>query len=396
VAGLLSRTDALALILERVRPVGVENVSLPEAAGRVLAEPAVSAVDLPPFPSSAMDGFAVRSGDTPGTLSVTERVAAGKPSVQQLAPGRAMAVATGAAVPVGADAVVPIERVHDRGDAVEVPERVRSGENVREQGGDTRAGEEVLPARTLVGPAQVGALAAAGVTELVCSRRPRAALLTTGTELRSPGEPLEFGQIYESNGVMLDALLRSAGADVERLGSVGDDPGEHREAISQGLTADLLVTSGGVSVGPHDLVRATERELGVEEIFWGVAVRPGKPLAFGLRGRTLVFGLPGNPVSALVSAELFVRPAVLALQGAASPGPHFERGTLGVAVRPNRSRDDLLRVRAEFADPVRLFPVSGQESHMIVRGAAANALALIPQGEDELPAGADVRYLRLA
>jgi molybdopterin molybdotransferase len=292
--------------------------------------------------------------------------------------------------------VVPIERVHDHGDVVEIPERLASGENVRERGGDIRAGDEVLPARALVGPAQIGALAAAGVTELACARRPQAALLTTGTELRAPGEQLQFGQIYESNGAMLEALLRSAGATVERLGSVGDDPGEHRDAISRGLAADLLVTSGGVSVGPHDLVRATERELGVEEIFWGVSVRPGKPLTFGLRGRTLVFGLPGNPVSALVSAELFVRPAVLALQGVSSPGPHFDRGTLGVAVRPNRSRDELLRVRAEVAeDGVRIFPVSGQESHMIVRGAAANALALIPQGQDELPAGADIRYLRL-
>jgi molybdopterin molybdotransferase len=235
------------------------------------------------------------------------------------------------------------------------------------------------------------------VATVTCARRPRAAILTTGTELRAPGEHLEPGEIYESNGVMLEALLGSAGAVVERLGSVGDDPDAHRRAISRGLDSDLLVTSGGVSVGPHDLVRASSRELGVEEVFWGVAVRPGKPVAFGVRGRTLVFGLPGNPVSALVAGELFVRPALLALQGAASPGPHFSLGVLVAPTQPSPARDDLLRVRAELEeDGVRLTPVSGQQSHMIVRGAAANALALIPQGSEVLPAGSAVCYLRLA
>jgi len=183
---------------------------------------------------------------------------------------------------------------------------------------------------------------------------------------------------------------------VERLPSVADDEALTRDAIERGLAGDVLVTTGGVSVGVHDLVRATEAELGVEEIFWRVAMQPGKPVAFGVRGRTLVFGLPGNPVSTLVGCELFVRPAVLALQGAADPGPHWAVGTLAVAVERNPGRDDLVRARSTVTDEgVVLEPVSGQESHMIVRAAEANALVLAPRGDGELVAGSPVRYLQL-
>jgi molybdopterin molybdotransferase len=195
---------------------------------------------------------------------------------------------------------------------------------------------------------------------------------------------------------MVAALLASAGAEVRRLEPVADDEAAHRAAIADGLEADVLVSSGGVSVGPHDLVRRIERELGVDEIFWRVAVRPGKPVSFGVRGETLVFGLPGNPVSTLVGCELFVRPALLALQGAAEPGPRFAAGTLAASARRNPGRDDLLRARTRMtADGVVLEPVAGQESHMIVRAAEADALVYVPRGEGELDAGATVRYLPL-
>jgi molybdopterin molybdotransferase len=254
----------------------------------------------------------------------------------------------------------------------------------------------VLPASARLGPAQIGALAAAGVASVRCARRPRAAVLTTGTELRPPGERLSRGQIYESNGPMLEAQLRSAGAEVERLPPVEDDPSAHRRALEGALEADVVVTTGGVSVGPHDLVRAIEADLGVEEVFWRVAVKPGKPVSFGVRGATLVFGLPGNPVSSLVGFELFVRPALAALQGASDPGPHFEIGRLEMPLRRNQARDELVRARrTTTVDGSRLEPVSGQESHMIVRAAAANALALVPRGEGELAAGETVRYLSL-
>jgi molybdopterin molybdotransferase len=257
------------------------------------------------------------------------------------------------------------------------------------------AGDVVVARGTRLGAAQLGALAAAGVDQLACSRRPRVAVLTTGSELRVPGERLGPGEIYEANGVLLASALAAA-ADVELLSAVADEESAHREALERGLSADVLVTSGGVSVGPHDLVRRILGELGVEEVFWGVAVKPGKPLAFGARDRTLVFGLPGNPVSTLVSCELFVRPALLALQGAGEPGPVFHEGRLASPVQRSAERDQLLRARTQgSADGVVLAPVRGQESHMIVRAAAADALVLAPRGEGELAAGEGVRYLSL-
>jgi molybdopterin molybdotransferase len=225
-------------------------------------------------------------------------------------------------------------------------------------------------------------------------------VLATGTELVRPGEPLAAGQVYEANGVMLAAALAAAGAEVEQLPAVADDEASHRAAIERGLDAEVLVTSGGVSVGPHDLVRRIESELGVEELFWRVAIRPGKPVAFGVRragGRqTLVFGLPGNPVSSLVGCELFVAPAVRALQGVADPLPPLEVGTLAAELRRNGARDDFVRARERRSDEgVVLEPVTGQESHMIVRAGTANALVHVPRGEGSLGAGSTVRWLRL-
>ncbi|HZO63070.1 MAG TPA: gephyrin-like molybdotransferase Glp [Gaiellaceae bacterium] len=393
---LLTVEAAQRLVLERARPLAAERVPLGEAAGRVLAESATAVVDLPPFPSSAMDGYAVRAADTPGTLPVTGRIAAGTPSPAALDPGAAMGIATGGVVPPGADAVIQHERVVERDNRIEIAGAVEPGTNVRPVGRDVAAGAVVAAAGTVLGAAQIGALAAAGVPEVACARRPRVAVLTTGTELREPGSPLGPGEVYEANGLMLAAQLAAEGAVVARLAAVADDESEHRRAIEQGLDHDVLVTSGGVSVGPHDLVRRVEAELGVEEVFWRVAVRPGKPVAFGVRGSVLVFGLPGNPVSSLVACELFVRPAIRALQGAADPGPRFAAGRLATAVERNEARDDLLRARATVGgDGVELEPVAGQESHMIARAAEANALVLVPRGEGGLPAGSTVRYLPL-
>jgi molybdopterin molybdotransferase len=391
---LLTLEEAQALVLERARPLDAEAVPIADAAGRVLAEPATAVVDLPPFPSSAMDGYAVRSVDTPGTLPVVFRVAAGVPASRPLGAGEAMGIATGGVVPHGADAVIQHERVVEGDNTVEIPAVVAIGDNIRSVGRDVRAGAVVVEAGARLGPSQIGALAAAGVAEVTCARRPRIAVLMTGTELRAPGSPLGPGEVYEANGVMVAAQLATAGAVVTRLAAVADTEEEHRRAIEQGLEHDMLVTSGGVSVGPHDLVRRVEAALGVEEIFWRVAVRPGKPVSFGVRGPTLVFGLPGNPVSTLVGCELFVRPAVLALQGAVDPGPRWAAGRLATASARNPGRDDLLRARSTVTDDgVVLEPVTGQESHMIVRAAEADALVLVPRGEGELAAGSPVRYL---
>jgi molybdopterin molybdotransferase len=396
-AELLSLEEALKRVLERVSPLEPETVPLAAAAGRVLAEAAAAAVDLPPFASSAMDGFAVRSEDTPGRLPVVARIAAGAPAPRALEAGEAMAIATGGVVPAGADSVIPIEYVVEDDNSVEIPNHVVQGDNVRPRGGDVAAGDVVVPQGARLRAAQIGALAAAGLDRVVVVRRPRVAVLATGTELRRPGEPLGPGEVYDANGVLLATAFASAGADVDTLPTVGDDEQSHRAALERGLAADVLVTSGGVSVGPHDLVRRILGELGVEEIFWGIAVKPGRPLAFGVRGSTLVFGLPGNPVSSLVGAEIFVRPALLALQGATAPGPVFLEGRLAAAVRRNANRDEFLRARfVASEDGVLLDPVTGQESHMIARAAGADALVLAPRGEGDLAAGERVRYLPLA
>ena len=393
---LLTVEQALERVLEHAHPLPTETVPLEDAFGRVLREPARSAVDLPPFPSSAMDGFALRAAETPGELPIVFRVAAGAVPPGPLPAGAAAGIATGGTVPDGADAVVPVEIVEDRGDRLIVPDASTAGQHIRPRGGDVGAGDIVVEPGTVLGAVQIGALAASGVATLVCSTRPRVAVLATGNELRSPGESLEPGQIYESNRRMIASALNGSGAEVDVLPVAADDEDSHRAAIERGLQADVLVTSGGVSMGPHDLVRRVASELGVSEVFWGVAVKPGKPLAFGVRGSTLVFGLPGNPVSSLVGTLLFVRPALLARQGAVNPQPSYLDGRLSATVRRNPQRDEYVRARRlASTDGARLEPVTGQESHMIVRAASADALVHIPRGEGEIVADGHVRFLPL-
>ena len=393
-AELLTFEAALSRILASASPLPAEPVLLAQAAGRVLAQPALARTDLPPFASSAMDGYAVRAAETPGSLSIAARIAAGSPATAPLPAGAATTIATGGAVPEGADAVVPVEHAAERDGHVEIPESARAGAHIRPRGGDVREGAVVAESGTRLGAAQIGALAAAGVDEVTCSRRPRVAVLATGSELRAPGDQLEPGQIFESNRHMIAAVLEPAGAEIELLPVVPDDEPAHREALERGLDADVLVSSGGVSVGPHDLVRRIAAELGVEESFWGVAVKPGKPLSFGTRGSTLVFGLPGNPVSSLVGALLFVRPALLARQGLTDPGPAFDVGKTSSALRRNVHRDEFVRARRSFvAEGVELAPISGQESHMIVRASSADALVHVPRGSGEVAAGEVVRYV---
>ena len=396
VGALLTLEQAQALVLARAHVLASEAVPVQQAAGRVTAEPAQALVDLPPFRSSAMDGFAVRAIDLPGTLPVVAQIAAGRPAARPLVPGEAMAISTGGVVPEGADSVIPIEYVVQHDNSVEIREAIRPGSNVRPRGGDVASGDVIVGAGVRLGPAQVGALAAAGVAVVACACRPRVAILATGSELAAPGDELAPGQIYESNGLMLAASLATVGADIEAFPVVADDESAHRAALERGLTADVLVTSGGVSVGPHDLVRAIEAELGVEEVFWRVAIKPGKPVSFGVRGETLVFGLPGNPVSSLVGCELFVKPALRALQGQREPLPRIESGLLAAPLQRNDARDEFVRARSRLdRNGVLLEPLSGQESHMIARAAAADALVHVPRGEGELAAGSAVAWIRL-
>jgi molybdopterin molybdotransferase len=396
VSSLLTFDEAQELVLSRTSASPPEAVATAEAAGRVLVEPVEAVVDLPPFAASAMDGFAVRAADIPGALTVVGESAAGQPFGGSVGAGEAVAISTGAVVPDGADAVVPVEYVGKTDNNIEVEDEWPAGANVRPRGGDVSAGDVVVPAGSRLDAARLAAAAACGVASLACSRRPRAIVLATGTELVAPGEPLAPGQIYEANALMLSAALATAGAEVAVEPSVADDEESLREALEHGLEADVLVTSGGVSVGEHDLVRAVEQELGVEEVFWRVAIKPGKPVSFGVRGETLVFGLPGNPVSALVGCELFVKPALRALQGIAEPLPRLEPGRAAVALRRGEDRDEFLRARSRVeGDAVVLEPLRGQESHMIAHASAADALVHVPRGNGEIAAGAPVSWLRL-
>jgi molybdopterin molybdotransferase len=396
VASLLTLEEAQERVLACARPLPAERVPIAEAAGRAAAEEVRARVDLPPFASSAMDGFAVRAADLPGTLRIVGESAAGRPFEGRLEAGGAVAISTGAVVPQGADAVVPVERVVQQDNHVEISSAQDAGAHIRPRGGDIAEGDVVVPARVRLTAARIAAAAAAGVAELSCARRPRVAVLATGTELVPPGAPLEPGEVYEANSLMLASALIAAGAAVTTEPPAADDEATLRAALERGLAADVLVTSGGVSVGEHDLVRAVEQELGVEEVFWRVAIKPGKPVSFGLRGKTLVFGLPGNPVSALVGCELFVKPALRALQGLAEPLPRLEPGLLSTALRRNEERDEFVRARLRTGgDSVVLEPIVGQESHMIARSGAADALVHVPRGNGELAAGSSVQWLRL-
>jgi molybdopterin molybdotransferase len=397
---LISVADAQRIVLEQAKRLDPERVPIERAAGRVLAEPVAALVDLPPFANSAMDGFALRSAETaaaPLRLPIVAQIAAGSPAERPLAPGEAMGISTGAALPEGADAVVPLELVEEADGSIELSGSVARGDNVRETATDVSAGDTLLDPGTSLGPAQVAALAAAGLSEVRCTKRPRVGVLVTGSELRQPGEPLGPGQIYESNGVLLATALQLAGAVPAQLGVVADDADEHERAMERALLGfDMLVTSGGASVGPHDLVRSTQAKLRVEEHFWGVAVKPGKPVAFGTRRDHLVFNLPGNPVSVLVTFELFVRPAVKALLGLPDPLPEHREGMLATAVVRNPHRDEYVRATTKHDDQsVVVEPLPGRESHMIARAGRADSLIVVEAGEGELAEGEVVRYIPL-
>ena len=398
---LLSLEDAQRLIVEAIRATAAERVPIDRAAGRVLAESAVASVELPPFTSSAMDGFAVRAEDAGlgAHLRIVGESAAGAPAGVELEAGTAIQISTGAVLPTGADAVVPVESADLDGSEIVVRAVLEPGEHIRPRGTDVGCNEVVLAAGTLVGPAQVGALAAVGLTEVQCSKRPRVGIVVTGSELRAPGTSLGEGELYESNGVMLAAQLARAGAVPAQLGVVSDDPVEHERTLERALLGfDMVVTSGGASVGPHDLVREVQHGLRVEELFHGVAIKPGKPVTFGVRKKHHIFNLPGNPVSALVCFELLVRPAVGALLGLRDPLPRFERGVLSDAIPRLPAREQFVRARTRpgsAADLQQLEPVGSQESHMIVAAAQADALVRIETGEGIVAAGSEVSFLSL-
>jgi molybdopterin molybdotransferase len=381
--------EARERVLAEVGALAAEDVPLEQALGRVLAEDVAAELPVPPFDSSAMDGFALVAGPA-AELPVVGESRAGHPFAARLEPGTAVRISTGAVVPDGADAVVPVERTEEDGERVRVPD-TDAGANVRYAGEDVHAGEVVVPAGTRLGPAEIGVAAALGRAVLRCAVRPRVALVVTGDELARPGDPLEPGHIYSSNGYALAAQVERAGAELTGVASAPDTAAGTRAAIEQALGgADVVCVSGGVSVGPHDHVRSAMAALGVEESFWGVRLRPGKPTWFGTRDDTLAFGLPGNPVSAIVTFHLFVRPALAALQGA-DPAARRLTAAIGEDVRRNPQRAQAVRVRLSSDAGLRATPTGPQGSHQLTSMLGADGLALIPAGEGVLAAGEDVQ-----
>jgi molybdopterin molybdotransferase len=383
---LLDIATARERVLAAVRPLGSEELPLADALGRVLTVDLAAGEDLPPFDSSAMDGYAVIAG--PGAeLELVDESRAGHPAQRTLASGQAIAISTGALIPEGADAVVPVERVQVSDGRVTVPDS-SPGANVRRAGDDVRRGEPVLSAGAELGPAELAVAAALGHSRVPCGVRPRVAVLSTGDELVEPGKPLGPGQIRNSNAVGLGAQAREAGAELVSTGIVRDNLEDTTAALAAALErADVLIVSGGVSVGPHDHVKPALTSLGVEEVFWRVALKPGKPTWFGTRDRQLVFGLPGNPVSAMVTFHLFARPALRALAGA-RPDERRANAILDSPLPRNPGRDEVVRCRVRTADDgLHVAPTKAQSSHVLSSMLGADAYALIAAGDGEVGAG---------
>jgi molybdopterin molybdotransferase len=387
---LIEIDEARRRVVEAARPLAAEEVALAGGLGRVLAEDVRSSVDVPPFDSSAMDGFALVAGAA-AELPVIGESRAGHPAPVRLEPGNAVRISTGAQVPAGADAVVPLERVEERDGVVRAPD-VRPGANIRRAGEDVRAGETVLRAGARLGPAELGVLASVGRAHALCAKRPRVAVLATGDELVEPGGVLAPGQIWSSNEMALATQALRAGAELTVRETVPDRREDTAAALELALAAaDVVCVSGGVSVGPHDHVRPALAALGVEERFWGVRLKPGKPVWFGTsdRGgrRALVFGLPGNPVSAMVTFHLFAGPALRTLEGAEA-GEARTTAVLDASVERSPRRTQVVRCRLSTRDDGwHVEPTKEQGSHVLTSMLGAGAFALIPSGEGAVSAG---------
>jgi molybdopterin molybdotransferase len=398
----------LSEVLAAIRPLLPREFRLDEAGGGVLAEDVTAAWPLPPFDNSGMDGYAVLAADVaaatperPVTLPVGGEVPAGDTTPHDLAPGTCMRIMTGAPLPSGADAVVPVEWTDaDRADGtgqVTISRPAEPGNAIRRAGGDAVPGDLLLTAGTRLGPVQLGLLATAGRDIVTARPRPRITVMSTGNELIEPGQPVRPGQIWESNSRMLAAAAQQAGCLARRHPIVPDDKAAVLAAIEDALAdADLLVTTGGVSMGgEHDVVKAALHDLGTVT-FRKIAMQPGMPQGFGVVGpaSTPIFTLPGNPVSAYVSFQLFVRPAVSVLQAIDPERLAADRAVLAAPVRSPAGRTSYLRgVLDSSAGTVA--PVSGQSSHQLASLARANALIVVPESVTGMPEGADVDVLVL-
>ena len=391
----VSIEEARAAVLRHARVLDSEDVFLDDALGRALAVDAHAPNDVPPFAASAMDGFAIRAGDTQdgsATLRLIGESKAGAAAGVTVECGTAVRISTGAPVPDGADAIVPQEMTSSDGSTVTVQRAVALGYHVRPPGEDIRSGELVVPAGSLLGPAELGVLASMNIPRPSVVRRPRVAIAGTGDELTDPGRPLAPGAIRDSNGPALGGAVHRAGGELVARVRVGDDLEATVSVLGAALRdVDMLITTGGVSVGPHDHVRPALARLGYQEVFAGVKLKPGRPTTFAVgEDGTLVFALPGNPVSALMGFRLFVVPALDAMLGRSGEF-HPVRATADEPLEGAVGRTTVIRCRTTLQDDGwHVRPTKSQDSHILTSMLGVDALALVPEDRDGIGAGEPV------
>lgn len=390
--------QALATILAKIKSKGVEKIPIGEALGRTLAEDIVAKRNNPPLDNSAMDGYALIAGDiqsatpeNPVPLKVTEEIAAGYQSDATLQPGQAFRIMTGAPIPKGADAVLMQEDTDRDGDTVLVKDKADVGENIRLAGEDVRSGALVIPKGSAITPAQIGMMAVVGRSQIYVSQRPRVAILSTGDEIKDLDDELSGPCIYNSNGYMLSAQIKSAGGIPVYLGIARDTEEDLMEKFNWALECDLVVSSGGVSVGDYDLVKASLKKMGQDMLFWKVAMKPGKPLAFGKIGDTPIFGLPGNPVSSFVSFEQFVRPSIRKVLGLSRLTAKVVQAKLTRDIRKKAGRLHFLTSVVSWDNgECTVTPAQEQGSGILMSTVKANGLLIFPLDDSEIKAGAEV------
>lgn len=377
---MLEHHEALKKIVQAARPLPVTLTFLKDALGQVLAKDMRSSLALPSFDNSAVDGYAIcfqpkdlKKGALALEFKVIGEIAAGALNLPKLAAGQAVQIFTGAPVPAGAQAVVMQENISRERDLIKLSGCPRHGENIRFEGEDIQKGKLLLKKDIVLGAAQIGLLAAAGVAKVPVIGRPQVTILATGNELKKPGEKIRAGQIFDSNTELLRALVEESACLPLTLAAGQDHPLALKTKIRQGLKADVFLIAGGVSVGKYDLVKEILRQEGVREIFWKVNIKPGKPLYFGRKGKTLVFGLPGNPVSVFVTFAEYVKPALRQLQGKKAQ-PAYKKAQMAINYQNGSRRHFVRCLYTKAASSARVTPLSGQGSHMIHSLAQANAL----------------------
>jgi len=394
--------EALSLIDATVQPLIAERAALMNGLNRVLAEPALAQTDLPPFDQSAVDGYAVRSEDVinaPLNLPLSGTIAAtAQRSVPQLQARTAMRIYTGAMVPVSADTIVRQELTEARSGAIMIQQAVSTDTDLRHRGEELAAGTELAAAGQRLSAGLIGSLANGGLAKISVHPEPKIIVLITGDEVTAAGKGLKPGQVYDANGPTLAATLASWGYDKVRVRYVADNEPAVQKALKRAFhEANLIITTGGVSVGDLDYIPSVSEKLGAERVFWKVAQKPGMPLYFATRKGVPLLGLPGNPAAVLVNLHIYIRRILDLLEGLATPGPVWQSGVLAAKVRPDRRRDRWLRVAINQDSDHRtlLEPLTGQASHMLSNLASASGLAHIPSSDDELPAASPLRWIAM-